>query len=89
MVNPRVRVCRGVYDTHLMCFLQVKFGGIFRGSFLGGEGKGCFFGWVTYFRGVFSLGESFGVIFLGVWGWGRGLGNVGTWKGEDYLCDLT
>lgn len=85
MVNPRVRVCRGVYDTHLICFLQVKFGGIFRGSFLGGEGKGFFFGWVTYFRGVFSFGESFGVVFLGFGGVGEGTWELGNLEGGGLL----
>jgi hypothetical protein len=54
-----------------MCFLQVKFGGVFRGTFLGGEGKGLFFLVGTYFRRVLSFGESFGVYF-GVWGGGGG-----------------
>jgi hypothetical protein len=72
-----------------MCFLQVKFGGVFRGSF-GGARETGFFLVGTYFRGGFSFGESFGVVFLGFGGGGeRGGEDLGTWKGEDYLCDLT
>ncbi len=52
--------------------------GVFLGALvLGGEGKGFFFGWVTYFRGVLSFGVSFGVIF---WGFGGGGGDLGTWE---------